>query len=840
MFNFIVLQLFCLLLLFTTTNSAQPYKATEHFLLDCGSSNTTTISDQKWDGDERSEYVPSNITRTSFASTPVYLDTSVPHIPYSTARIFNTSSFTYKFHVSPGPKFLRLYFYPATYSGLSANYSFFSVSSNGYYLLTNFSPFLTASFLSKTRSDAGLDSPSVPHFVKEFLIYVTETQILQVTFTPSPNSYAFINGIEIVSMPENLYFNAKNVKYVGQNSGPVINNKTALENVYRLNMGGGQIPGNDDTGMFRSWDQDNSYIYGSIGLTPVYENPITYTVETPNYTAPEPVYQTQRSMGPLAKRYNLTWILPVDSGFYYMLRLHFCNIIPQYTKGQMFFKIFINNQTAEEEADLFYWTQGSGYPVYKDYVVFVTDPDGHRSKQDLWLAMHPNPKATIWDANLNGLEAFKLSMVGNLSSPNPQVSPTKPPSSLVLSSKRKKKSPPYAMVVGGVIGGLVLLSIVLLIVLRQRKRVNHHSTTNQKLSRGSTPSDSSLPSDRSRRFTLTEVKAATNNFNDNCVIGNGGFGKVYKGYVDNAATTVAIKSSNPSSSQGFHEFHTEIEMLSKLRHVHLVSLIGYCNENGEMVLVYDYMTHGTLREHLYKTNNPLLSWETRLNICIGAAKGLHYLHTGAKRTIIHRDVKSTNILLDENWVAKVSDFGLSKVGSRDPLQKHVSTMVKGSIGYMDPEYCRNKKLTEKSDVYSFGVVLFEVLCARPPIIPRVRDEQVNLAEWGKTCYRRGTLVEIIDEKISDQIAPGCLRKFGEVANSCLHPEGCERPAMDEVVWGLEFALELQKGAQKIGGNVSDAMSENQEVSFLIQEEVSTMNDNGIENKGNVAEKSVPQ
>ncbi|GJZ34661.1 receptor-like protein kinase FERONIA [Tanacetum coccineum] len=402
--------------------------------------------------------------------------------------------------------------------------------------------------------------------------------------------------------------------------------------------------------------------------------------------------------------------------------------------------------------------------------LFVNEPDGHQSKQDLWLALHPSSYTNEYgDGYLNGLEAF-----------NP-VSPIK---------ENKKKIPHYVLIIGGVGGALVLLFVLLCIVLRQRKRVNHHSTTNQKPSRGSTPSDSSLALDYSCRFTLTEVKVATNNFNDNCVIGNRGFGKVYKGYTDNAATTIAIKWLNPSSSQGFHEFHTEIEMLSKLRHIHLVSLIGYCNENGEMVLVYDYMTHGTLREHLYKTNNPLLSWETRLNICIGAAKGLLYLHTGAKRTIIHRDDKSTNILLDENWVAKVSDFGLSKVGSRDPLHKHVSTMVKGSIGYIDPEYCRNKKLTEKSDVYSFGVVLFEVLCARPVIVPRVRDEQVNLAEWGKTCYRRGTLVEIIDEKISDQIAPGCLRKFGEVANSCLHQEGCERPAMDEIVWGLEFALEL--------------------------------------------------
>ncbi|GKC51533.1 protein kinase domain-containing protein [Tanacetum coccineum] len=424
------------------------------------------------------------------------------------------------------------------------------------------------------------------------------------------------------------------------------------------------------------------YIYGAAtGETQVYENPITYTIETPNYTAPELIYQTQRSMGPLAKR------------------------------NDVIFMIFINNQTAEEEADLFYWTKGSGYPVFKDYVLFVNNPDGHRSKQDLWLAMHPSKLSYGYlDGYLNGLEAFKLSINRNLSSPNPELrkSVYQPPSP-VSPIKENKKNPHYVMIIGSVGGGLVVFSVLLCIVLRKRKRVNHHSTTNQKPSRGSTPSDSSLPSDRSRRFTLTEVKTATNNFNDNCVIGNGGFGKVYKGYIDNAATTVAIKRLNPSSSQGFHEFHTEIEMLSKLRHVHLVSLM---------------------------------------------------------------------------------DTAMKMVGSRDPLHKHVSTMVKGSIG--------------------------------PAIVPWVQDEQVNLAEWGKTCYRRGTLLELIDEKISDQIAPGCLRKFGEVANSCLHQEGCERPAMDEVVWGLEFALELQKGAEKTDGNVSDAMSDNQEVSFLMQEEVTTM------------------
>ncbi|KAG8384588.1 hypothetical protein BUALT_Bualt04G0133500 [Buddleja alternifolia] len=795
------------------TAAATPaYTATDFILLNCGaSSNLNDTSTRSWDTDERSRYAPSNAAAISTASKATNQHPSVRQVPYETARVF-TSPFTYTFPVLAGPKFVRLYFYPDIYSNFSTTLSYFSVTANGYTLLSNFSAFLNS------------PSPSNPSFMKEFIINVDDDQRLDLTFTPNTNSSAFINGIEIVSIPDKLYFRGNDVGIKFASQMFYLTNDTALENLYRLNVGGSNVEIQDDSGpirgMFRAWYQDDDYIYGpDVSYTPHAEDvQINYTAETPPYSAPEIVYKTSRGMG--NESTSLDWRFSVDSGFYYLLRLHFCEILLEITKqNQRVFDIYINNLTAEIQADVIYWTGGPEIPIYKDYIAHLPN-DGRRGKKDLRLYLRPNLEGLpmYTNAMLNGLEIFKLSDLNrSLAAANPEPVITSSPTAVAV--KKKKSSVIYA-VVGSVIGALAVVAAVSFLIFRRRqRRVKDSATTDgtrtsaaksswvplSTRSSNSRTSGSgvSLPSDLCRHFLLEEIISATGNFDANFVIGKGGFGNVYKGIIHDGSisTTVAIKRLNPLSNQGAREFLTEIEMLSKLRHLHLVSLIGYCDENGEMILVYDYMAHGTLRDHLYNSDNTPLPWNQRLRICIGASKGLHYLHSGAKYTIIHRDVKSTNILLDEKWVAKVSDFGLSKVGPTGGAHTHVTTLVKGSFGYVDPEYYKRQQLTDKSDVYSFGVVLFEVLCARPAIIPSLPREQVNLAEWAKSCYRKGTIEQIIDSNLDGQIAPECLSKFVETAIMCLGEKGIERPTMSDVVWSLEFAMELQETYENRGGNV---------------------------------------
>ncbi|KAL6143619.1 hypothetical protein ACLB2K_054314 [Fragaria x ananassa] len=420
---------------------------------------------------------------------------------------------------------------------------------------------------------------------------------------------------------------------------------------------------------------------------------------------------------------------------------------------------------------------------------------GSQKRVELAIALQVFPVdwlITYADAMLNGIEIFKM-----FDSNGNNVRQNSHGNNVRQNSHNTTSIQPQIHIIAAVLSSALVLSVLIFLVMKRPWKAKD-TGSNHRMTRSAMIPESPFPSYMCRYFSLAEIKDATKNFSDTSIIGVGGFGNVYKGCIDGGATPVAVKRLKPESSQGAHEFETEIEMLSQLRHRHLVSLIGYCADKGEMILVYEHMAHGTLRDHLYHTDNPPLPWEQRLQICIGTARGLQYLHSGTKGTIIHRDVKSTNILLDDKWVAKVSDFGLSK-GTNSVSKTHISTVVKGSFGYLDPEYYRLQRLTEKSDVYSLGVVLFEVLCARPAVMQKEELKQVNLAEWAKSCHHNGELDRIIDPSLRGKIAAECLNKFTEVAIRCMHDNGTERPSMTDVVKELELALLLQQSAE---GNIN--------------------------------------
>ncbi|CAN6912385.1 unnamed protein product [Brassica oleracea] len=745
----------------------------DNYLINCGANtNASFFSTRSFLGDSSNQ-----------ASTFLSADRSIslsdqnppPDSPllYHTARIFPGGSSSppspaYRLHLtSNGTHFIRLHFAPFKASTFDLNSAKFSVLVNGFSVLNSFG---TSTVV-----------------VKEFILKI-DSPVLEISFLPSKAStFAFVSAIEVFSAPKD-YIIDQGTKRVVPNSAQIFSNLSSqvLETVHRINVGGSKLtPFNDS--LWRTWLVDDGYLLLKGAAKRA------WTTHSPNYQsggatreiAPDNVYMTAQEMNrdsqELQARFNISWEFPVGSKrVLHLVRLHFCDIVSS-SLNQLYFNVFINHYLAYRDVDLSALNfHVLASPLYIDFVA-ESDRDGM-----VRISVGPSDLSNPARANaiLNGVEIMRI------------VNP-------VGSKVGYGKKHVVWIVAGSVLGSLVFLSLLVLLGLclcrgKKKNRTKRSESTgwtplrrfrNSSISR-TTEGTVSSNGYQTLRISFAEIQSGTNNFDKSLVIGVGGFGMVFKGSLkDN--TKVAVKRGVPGSRQGLPEFLSEITILSKIRHRHLVSLVGYCEEQSEMILVYEYMDKGPLKSHLYGSTNPPLSWKQRLEVCIGAARGLHYLHTGSSQGIIHRDIKSTNILLDNNYVAKVADFGLSRSG---PCldETHVSTGVKGSFGYLDPEYFRRQQLTDKSDVYSFGVVLFEVLCARPAVDPLLVREQVNLAEWAIAWQKKGMLDQIVDPNIADQIKPCSLKKFAETAEKCCADYGVDRPTIGDVLWNLEHVLQLQE------------------------------------------------
>ncbi|XP_022957030.1 probable receptor-like protein kinase At5g24010 [Cucurbita moschata] len=767
-----ILSLLFLLLLSAVHVLAQTYTPPNKYFVNCGSaSNFVDDTGRIFVGDlnasDTFRFTPRNSRELNGLNESV--------------RVFNQPAF-YEFDVERDAFYIvRLHFSPSKFlADLSA--ALFDVSALGVFLLKN----VNATNLN------GNDSASI----KEFFLKIN-TEKFRIVFLPKSSSIAYINAIEVFPTPPDfIQSEAQEIISDGRNgSAARVSPFLVLHTIYRVNVGGPEISMKGDR-LWRNWEMDDAYLLNpsSAVNSGIYSSTPKYKSETDVYFAPDMVYKSAKQLNGNASStrtfLNITWSFPSRKHTVHLLRVHFYDIVGESTNKFLVFDLYIGDsfsRTIDASMEV-----GGVYPFHLDFAV----DSGESGLINVSVGPLDKNQSVEFNAFLNGVEIMEAM---DEHSKDPEISAP------WLEKSKNKLVGLWVGLAVGAFGLICMLGCGIWFGLKWRKRKTEEASythtqwsplsafgggsTHSRLT-DRTTSSSPLPNlNLGLKFSLAEIKTATNNFNKKFLVGEGGFGKVYKGVLKNGMK-VAVKRSQPGAGQGISEFEREITILSRIRHRHLVSFIGYCDEGLEMVLVYEFLEKGTLREHLYNSKLPPLAWKKRLEICIGAARGLHYLHKGSAGGIIHRDVKSTNILLDENLVAKVSDFGLSRAGPLD--ETHVSTDIKGTFGYLDPEYFRTQQLTEKSDVYSFGVLLLEVLCARPALNPTLPREQINLAEWGVRCKKMELLEEIIDPKLEGQIEPNSLRKFSDTIEKCLQEDAANRPTMADVLWDLEYALQLQQ------------------------------------------------
>ncbi|KAI5661981.1 hypothetical protein M9H77_21304 [Catharanthus roseus] len=446
----------------------------------------------------------------------------------------------------------------------------------------------------------------------------------------------------------------------------------------------------------------------------------------------------------------------------YTVKLHFSEIV--FTKdrtfsslGKRIFDVYLQERLVLKDFNIAKEAGGPGKPLIKTFTVAVTS---HTLKIHLYWA----GKGTT-GIPVRGVYGPLISAIS--------VDPNFKPPSL-----HGKRIPVRGVV--GIVAGAIL--IILIVGLWVRKRYIG----------GKISADKELLLDlQTGLFTLKQIKAATKNFDPANKVGEGGFGCVYKGLLPDG-TVIAVKQLSSKSKQGNREFVNEIGMISALQHQNLVKLYGCCVEGNQLLLVYEYMENNCVSRALFGKDSTCkikLEWPTRRKICLGVAKGLAYLHEESRLKIVHRDIKTSNILLDKDLNAKISDFGLAKLHEDDCT--HISTRIAGTIGYMAPEYAMRGYLTAKADVYSFGVVALEIVSGKSNTNYRPKEECVYLLDWAYVLQERGSLLELVDPDLGSEYPTEEATVMLNVALLCTNAAPTLRPTMSQVVSMLEGRTDVQ-------------------------------------------------
>ncbi|RAL41558.1 hypothetical protein DM860_018090 [Cuscuta australis] len=442
----------------------------------------------------------------------------------------------------------------------------------------------------------------------------------------------------------------------------------------------------------------------------------------------------------------------------YTVKLHFAEIIftndGSFTSlGKRIFDIYLQENLVVKDFNIEKEAGGPGKPIVKIFNVAVTN-------ETLKMRFYWGGKGTtgIPDRGVYGPLIAAISVDPNFTPPDDD------------------KNIPVGEIVGILVAGVVSLillvvGIVYLMLLKRRKVSEEGDLRALDLQAGI--------------FTLRQIKAATKNFDDGNKIGEGGFGSVYKGQLSDG-TTVAVKKLSSKSKQGTSEFLNEIRMISALKHPNLVKIYGCCVEGNQLMLIYEYMENNCVSRALFRkdsTNKIKLDWPTRSKICLGIAQGLAYLHEESCLKIVHRDIKTSNILLDKNLNVKISDFGLAKL--HEDENTHISTRIAGTVGYMAPEYAMRGHLTNKADVYSFGVVAFEIVSGKSNTSYRPKDEFVYLLDWAYVLQERGSILELVDPELGSNYEPEEVMLVLKIALLCTNASPTLRPKMSQVVSMLQ-------------------------------------------------------